>query len=130
MIPARNRTNLVLVQSKTAVQGQWNDTVSWTEFRQVWVSIAPNRGREVFKGDELESVVTHTIRGDYLELEGISPEMRLVYNDTHEYAPIRADSQVFDVLAVMPEADHHADCMIQASAKQLRYGDLSPDIPE
>lgn len=126
-------SNLVLVQHKvTDTDPQWGDKVSWAEFRTVWVSIQPNRGREVFSGAELTSVVSHTIRGDFLELDGITEEMRLVYNDTHDYDAhgIRADSLVFDILAVMPNYDGRDDIMIPANLKNLRYGDLSEDIPQ
>lgn len=132
MVPSRN-PNLVLVQRKqTVVDPQWGDKVVWVEDRQVWVSIEPNRGREVFDGGELQATVTHTLRGDFLELEGIDEACRVVYNDTHEYDAhgIRADSLVFDLLAVMPNYDGRADVMIQANLKTLRFGDLPPDVPQ
>lgn len=130
MIPSRH-PNLILVQHKVEVSGPWNPVVSWEEERQIWVSLQPNRGREVFKGAELESVVTHTIRGDFLELEGITSEMRVVYNDTHDYDAhgIRADSLVFDILAVMPNYDGRDDIMMQANLKGLRFGELPLDVP-
>lgn len=125
-------TNLVLVQQKIETGGSWNPVIAWVEYRQVWVSIQPDRGREVFKGDELAAVVTHKIRGDFLELEGVNETMRLVYNDTHDYDAhgIRADSLVFDILAVMPNIDGRDDCLIQSNLKAQRYGDLPPDIPQ
>ena len=130
MPPSRN-PNLVLIQKKVTIPGDFNDVVAWVEDRQVWVSINPNRGREVFAGPELTSVVTHTFRGDYLELEGVNETMRAVYNDTHDYDAhgIRADSLVFDLLAVMANFDGRDDIMIQANLKALRYGDLPPDVP-
>ncbi len=132
MIPSRH-PNLVLFQKKVKfVDPQWGDQFRWVEDRQVWVSINPDRGREIFKGAELEAVVTHTIRGDYLELDGVSEVMRAVYNDTHDYGShgIRADSLVFDLLAVMPDYDGHGDIMIQANLKGQRYGALPEDIPQ
>lgn len=130
MPPSRN-PNLVLIQKKATIPGDFNDKVVWVEDRQVWVSINPNRGREIFEGPELTSVVTHTIRGDYLELDGVDETMRIVFNDTHDYDAhgIRADSLVFDILAVMPNYDGLDDCMVQANLKALRYGDLPPDVP-
>lgn len=132
MVPSSKFANLVLIQKKVEQPGSWNPTVSWVEFRQVWVSIQPDRGREVFKGAELSSVVTHKIRGDFLELEGVDETMRIVVNDTHDYGPhgIRTDSLVFDILAVMPNIDENDDCMIQATLKAQRYGQLPPDIPQ
>ena len=131
MPPSRN-PNLVLIQKKVTTPGDFNDTVAWLEDRQVWVSINPNRGREVFAGAELTSVVTHTLRGDFLELEGVDETMRIVFNDTHDYDAhgIRADSLVFDILAVMPNYDGRDDIMIQASLKALRFGDLPENIPQ
>lgn len=131
MIPAKHNSNLVLIQNKVKVSDpQWGDTVTWPEFRQVWVSISPNRGREVFKGDELSAVVSHTIRGDFLELEGVTETMRLIYHESHVYDPMPASALVFDLLAVLPDYDHSEDIMIQASLKALRFGDLPPDIPQ
>lgn len=131
MIPSRH-PNLVLVQRKAVAPGPYNDTVSWVEERQVWVSINPERGRETFQGDERESIVTHKIRGDFLELEGIRADDRIIYNDTHDYGPhgIRADSTVFDLLSVMPNLDGRDDVLIQANERSLRYGDLPENIPQ
>lgn len=131
MIPSRH-PNLVLVQRPDRTAGHWNDVTTWVEDRQVWVSINPDRGREIFRADELRSVVTHTIRGDFYELEGIEESWRIVYNDTHEYGPseIRDDSLVFEILAVMPNYDGRDDIMIQATLLGRRYGVLDPNIPQ
>lgn len=128
MIPSRNPC-LVLIQRKSTSPGQYEDVVTWSSDRQVWVSIQPVRGREIYKADERESEVSHKIRGDFLELEGIDSEDRVVYNDTHDYDEhgIRADSLVFDILAVMPNYDGRDDIMIQANLKGLRFGQLAPD---
>lgn len=130
MIPVRPATNLVLIQRKVATTGLWNPSVSWTENRRVWVSIIPDRGREIFRGSELESVVTHTIRGDFLELEGVTETDRIIYNDCHAYSPINAGSLVFDILAVMPNHDGRNDVMIQANLKSLSYGEMPGNIPQ
>lgn len=130
MLPAKRLTNLVLIQKRSAVAGAFNDTVSWTEDRRVWVSIDPKRGREVFAKGEHEAVVTHAIRGDFLELEGIDETMRLVFHDTHVYDPIPVDALVFDLLAVMPNLDGRDDTMISAALQNRRFGALSADIPQ
>lgn len=127
MIPSRH-PNLVLIQ-RLEKSGEFDDQFSWVDDRLVWVSINPNRGREVFGGDELQAVVTHTLRGDFLELEGVVEKMRVIYNDTHVYDPIRPDSEVFDILAVMPNYDDRDDVMMQARLITRRFADLPPDIP-
>lgn len=130
MIPSRNPC-LVLVQRKLLAPGQWNEAASWVSDREVWVSIQPVRGREIYKSDERESEVTHQIRGDFLELEGIDSEARLVYNDTHDYDAhgIRSDSLVFDILAVLPNYDGRDDILFNANLNQKRFGDLVSDVP-
>ncbi len=102
MIPSRH-PNLVLIQH-TVKSGEFGDQFSWVEFR-----------------------------GDFLELEGVVEKMRLIYNDTHEYGPspavIRPDSEVFDILAVMPNYDGRDDVMMQVKLITRRFADLPIDIP-
>lgn len=131
MIPSRT-PNLVLVERKAISQSQWGDGVTWSALRLVWVSINPLRGREVYQGDEVETVVTHRIRGDFLELEGVTSEDRILYNDQHDYTvgAIPASTLVFDLLAVLPNYDGRDDTLIQANLHQKRYGDLVADIPQ
>lgn len=128
MISAKYRSCMVLIEREGVVSSdpQWGDKKGWIEFRKAWVSIQPNRGREVFRDDEKESVITHTIRGDFLDLDGVLETDRIVYNDTHEYSAhgIPADSRVFDILAVMPNFDGRDDIMIRANEEGRRYGDL------
>jgi head-tail adaptor len=131
MLPAKRLTNLVLIQRKQETGGQWNGAVEWVEDRKVWVSIDPARGREIFADGERQSIVTHTIRGDFLELEGVTEEMRIVFNDTHAYDDgIRADSLVFDVAGVMPNYDGRDDIMIQAVLEPRRYGQIAENAPQ
>lgn len=133
MITARQRNCLVLIQYKVETSGQWNNTVSWLQHVQAWVSIEPQRGREVFTAGERESVVTHKIRGDYQELKSVTEEMRIVFdpvNMSYVYAgsplswTINANARVFDILAVMPDFEKRGDIMISASEEGRRYGAL------
>ncbi len=130
MLPGRNPC-LVLIQRKVLADGQWGETASWEANRQAWVSIQPVRGREVYKSDERESEVSHKVRGDFLELEGITSEDRIVFNDTHDYDAhgIRADSLVFDILAILPNYDGRDDILINANLNPKVYGDLVEDLP-
>lgn len=131
MIPSKRNTCLVSIQEmQTTADPQWGDQVSWVEERKAWVSIDPNRGREVFNSGETEAVVTHTIRGDFLALKGVEEAMRIVYHETHVYDPVPDSAEVYNILAVMPDKDNRADCMIQATLDNLRYGDLPSDIPQ
>jgi len=130
MLPSQRLSNLVLIQSKVETDGAWNPAVEWVENRRVWVSVDPKRGREIFTAGEKEAVVTHTIRGDFLELEGVNETMRIVLADTHIYDPVPANALVFDILAVLPNYDGRDDTMIQAALLNRRHGTLPADIPQ
>ena len=125
---SRNR-NLVLVQEKVTVAGDFNDAVAWQNVGEpAWVSINPVRGREITRDEEVQSIVTHTVRGDYLEINHIKDEMRIVFNEEHEYDPISQNSIIFDVIAVMEDFDTRGDVMIQVERHNLTFGQTSTDV--
>lgn len=124
MLTGRRRSNLVLIEQPSEAAGQWNPAVSWTALGQFWVSIEPNRGREKFVSDEVESIVTHTIRGDWSELQVVTAKMRVVYHPTMTFSPVPADARVFLVLAVMEDIDNHGDVALYVEEEGRRYGDL------
>lgn len=131
MPATRHNNTLVLIQQSSNTEGQYNDTLTWTKFKEEWVSITPQRGREVFKSQEKEAVVTHKIRGDFLSLEGIDETMRIVVADNMDYGTgggvgaadtTPADARVFNILAVMPDDDGHDDIMISCVKDTRPYG--------
>lgn len=132
MITPRQRNNLVLIQQVGVVSTdpQWGDRYGWTTYRQAWVSIDPQRGRETFESGETVAAVTHKIRGDYQELIGVTPKMRIVAHPTMAFSPVPDDARVFNILAVMPDFEGRGDVMISAEEDNLRYGDLPTDIPQ
>lgn len=129
-MPALNRTNLVLFQTKvmTPDPNGFNDVVSWQEHCKAWVSISPNRGREITRDDTQQSVVSHTVRGDWMELKSVTAEMRMLFVETGEYlaADVTSDKPAgfrrFDVVGVMNDEDHHADTMIKVEEKEFGIG--------
>lgn len=125
MIPTKRNNNCCLIQKKSTVEGKFNDTVTWVYDREVWLSITPERGREKFSSDELKSVVSHKIRGDYLELNGVDETMRIILSKDMTYDPISNDADVYDILAVMPDEDGHADILISAVKENRPYGQQS-----
>jgi head-tail adaptor len=138
MITARLRNNLVLIQKKAEVSGAWNPVVSWIEHAKVWVSIDPQRGREVFASNETESVVSHAIRGDFMELSGVDETMRIIHASDMSYVyagsppewTIRSDARVFNILAVMPDFERRGDIMISAAEDSRRYGNIGENVPQ
>ena len=130
MVPTARTNNLVVIEKKTEVEGKWNNVVKWVEFQRAWVSINPDRGREISKGDERKSIVTHTVRGDLLSLENVTEEMRIIYNPQHDYEPINPNSRIFAVLALMPDIDLRADMMIQVDLQSLSYGQTGSNVTE
>lgn len=127
MISAKRNSCFVQFQSYTTTEGQWGETKAWVKFSEAWVSINPDRGREIFKSDERESVVSHTIRGDYLELEGVEEKMRMIYSEAGVYDPMPADAKVFDIHAVMVDEDGHEDIMLKVEQLGRRFGELTPE---
>jgi head-tail adaptor len=127
MIPARRNNCFVLIQRYTTTDGQWGETKQWIMFTQAWVSINPDRGREIFRSDERESIVTHTIRGDYFELVDVEEKMRIIDSEPGVYEPIPPTAKVFDILAVMVDEDGHEDIMIKAEQLGRRFGELTPE---
>jgi head-tail adaptor len=125
MAPSANRRScLVIFQRETTDTSGEYDVTAWETVSDAWVAIDPNRGREIFSQNELEAVVSHTIRGDYLDLEAITEKMRMIYHESHVYEPIPAKAEVYDLLAVMADKVDRSDIMIQASIRGRRYEDL------
>lgn len=122
MMSGRRRETLVLVQQKSESDGQWGPAVTWVEVSQIWVSIEPMRGREIFSANERESVVTHRIRGDYMEIKALTPDMRVIMDPSMSYSTIPADSRVFNILAVMPDFDGKGDGVMSVAEEGRRYG--------
>lgn len=129
MIPSRRNNNLVLIEKKVKVPGEYNPVVTWVEHKQVWVSIDPNRGREIQRGAELQSIVTHTIRGDFLDLEDVDETMRVVHSVTHTYDPVDEDAKVYGIVAALVDEDHHRDVMLKAELNPRRYSKIPPNTP-
>lgn len=129
MISGRRRPCLILIQTFTETDGQYGATVTWSEYCRAWVNIEPDRSREQYKSDERESVVTHTIRGDYMELSEVRATMRIIYNDEMEYGDgqngIPSSSRVFEILAVMPAFNDRGDVMIKVEEEGRTYGEIT-----
>lgn len=121
----RSRKTKVLVEQANKTSSQWNDGEAWTEYGQFWVSITPQySGREKFVAGEVESIVTHTIRGDYMELKDVTAEMRVVFDPDMDYTTVADSARVFIVLAVMPDIENHQDVVIRVEEEGRRYGEL------
>jgi len=130
MLPSKSNTNLVSIQARQISDGEFGEVVTWVENRQCWVSISPDRGREINSGPEKTSIVTHTVRGDFLELEGVDETMRIVHNLEHAYDPISDSSQVYDIEAVMPDIDGRGDVMLRVALDSRSFSKISPNRPE
>lgn len=128
LLTGRRRGCLVLVESFTTTDGQYGLSKAWASNRQVWVSIDPKRGDERYTANEKESVVTHVIRGDYYDLLGVTPEMRVIFNASMDYSgspEIPADSKVYQILAVIPDENERGDTMLHVEEEGRTYGELS-----
>jgi head-tail adaptor len=125
MITGRRRPCLVVFQSFSTVDGQFGLTKTWSEFCRAWVNIEPERGREQVYANERESVATHVVRGDYLDLLNVTAQMRMVYHPDMAYGTIPAGSEVYEILAVMPTLNDKTDTVIRVEKEGRTYGQIS-----
>jgi head-tail adaptor len=125
---SRRRPSLVLVQTFTEVDGQYGKTQVWIERCTAFVNIEPFRGRENFTAAERESIVTHTIRGDYYDLIGVEATDRIIFSPGMDYGlsptVIPDDAQVFQVLAVMPDYIGLNDVVLKVEQEGRTYGEI------
>ena len=129
MITGRRRPSLVLFQTFTETDGQYGLTKTWAAHSRAWVNIEPDRAREQYKADEIESIVTHVVRGDYFELRDITPLMRMIYSPSGDYSSsgsnIPDSALVFNILAVIPAHDQRSDVMIKVEQEGRNYGEIT-----
>lgn len=129
MLTGRKRPCLVLIQTFSEVDGQYGLEKTWADDRQVWVSIDPKRGDERNRANETESIVTHVIRGDYYDLLGVTPQMRIIYHPETGYAgspSVIADaSKVYQIHAVIEDENERGDVMIQVEEEGRNYGQIT-----
>lgn len=124
------RTKLVMFQRKVIDKTGEFDVETWVNVVDAWVSISPDRGREIATQGETVATAVYSIRGDYRGLESVSEEMRAIYNITHNYpepydddAP-PANTKVYEVLAVMPDEEFEDDIMLKAVLRNRLLSEL------
>jgi head-tail adaptor len=76
---------------------------SWSTHRTVWVHLYPKRNREKEAGGQVDTSVQYVARGDFYDLEGVTPEMRVVYSPSGVYTA-STDWVYFDIEGVL--VDH------------------------
>lgn len=112
---AARYTKLIQLQQLTIDTTGEYDVETWANVSDAWVSISPDRGREVPTQGELVATVVYSIRGDYRDLQGISEKMRALLNVTQVYTePYPADTKVYEIIAVMPDEEFEDDIMLKA----------------
>lgn len=128
-LTGRRRPILVLFQSSSEVDGQDGPVKTWATHGTFFVNMEPQRGTERDKADELESSVTHMVRGDYYDLNGVTPHMRMIYSPGMEYGnspPTIPDaSRVFDILAVMPADNDNGDSVLKVEEEGRTYAEIT-----
>lgn len=129
MITGRRRHCLILIQTFSEVDGPYGAVKTWATDRSVWVNIEPKRGSERFKANEVESVVTHVVRGDYYDLDGVTPQMRMIFTPSMDYGAspptIPNDAKVYQIHAVIPDENERGDTMLQVEEEGRNYGEIS-----
>lgn len=77
----------ILIQKYTATQNEFGEQVkTWATVHSCWASVNPIQGREWFTARQSLSNVDYRFRVRYIDTstdipDGITPKMRVVYND-------------------------------------------------
>lgn len=109
------RSKLVQFQRKVIDKTGEYDVETWENVSDAWVSISPDRGREVATQGELVATVVYSIRGDYRDLEGVSEDMRAIYNTAQVYTgTLPSATKAYEIIAVMPDEEFEDDIMLKA----------------
>lgn len=124
MKEARARPCKALFERLVETDGQWGNTKSWITHCVAWVSIEPERGTEQSVQNEKESVTTHIVRGDYMDLKDVVATMRMVFSPRMDYSVIPSDAGVYQILTVMPSLNDRRDVVIRVAKEGRPYGSL------
>lgn len=126
MITGRRRPCLVLFQDFYETDGQFGKSRTWRDYALAWVNLEPVRGKEMNAANEIESHVTHNVRGDWRDLQGVNERMRMIYSPSMEYGnsptEISDEADVFRILAVMPSHNDNHDTQIMVQREERSYG--------
>jgi len=76
-------------------------TISWILYKNIWAEILPMRGIEKYNDDKNKPELTHRIKIRYLN--GITPSMRIVFND-----------RIFKIKAILNDAEENRILNIEA----------------
>lgn len=76
------KTEKVTIQSFTSTRDPASNEViaSWSTWREPWCIAETKRGREHFEGGQRFAETIVLLRFDYLDVDGITPTMRIVWN--------------------------------------------------
>lgn len=137
MLTGRRRNTLVVIQSSTPTSGQWGNADVWAEFVQAWVTLEPVRGRERYVADEVETIISHKISGDYMELGNVTDKMQVVYHDSMKYSDLQYSdfdnakslaSRVFLIKAVMRDYETKGDIVLMCEEEGRNYADVRKSV--
>jgi hypothetical protein len=105
---AGQRNTLVRIERATETRSQTNNSVvkSWAKVADAWVSFMAPRGTEDFvDGARIEQIVLR-LEGDYLELEGVKAEDRLIEVET---------GRIIDIKNVLPGRNFRSSTIIEGT---------------
>lgn len=85
----RMRQRIRIQQNRGVQSASGAQQIEWVDFAQVWASIEPMAGNELFQAREIypESQISITIR----YLEGIDPSMRVLWLDPRTEKDVQFD---------------------------------------
>jgi len=86
--------------------------VTWATDRDAWVQLEPKRGRERREAGVVDGTVSHTVRGDYYDLDGVTTAMRMVVDPEGTFDD-ETRKAYFDIEAIQTDHTNHGETMLQ-----------------
>jgi SPP1 family predicted phage head-tail adaptor len=79
MRPGKLRHRIIIQSLQKVDDGGGGYTEDWVNIGNVWASVQPLQGRELFQAQQVQAELSHKVRIRYRE--GIVPSMRVVFNN-------------------------------------------------
>lgn len=107
---------VTLQRPVTTRDATYNSPVpGWEDVRTAWVSIDPRFGKERFYEKQMESTVTHVMRGDFLDWQDVKGGWRVIH-----------EGRVFQVQSVRLDYDRRIEAMVDVQETDEDPSEESP----
>jgi len=79
MRAGKHRHRITFQQKKTTKNTRGEKVISWVDYVNVWASIKPIRGKEIWHANQIKATTSHEIEIRYLHGQTFTSDMRIIY---------------------------------------------------